>query len=400
MPPENRFNWGSFGQLLLSLFGMLFGLGGAGLLALFALIPLIDGTSDIQQATGILTMVWGGLLVAALCLPSAAMAVRSLMGYAPLMRKGKHWLVFTSLLLLLWPLTLALANAAAGSSLAWLFLPPLLILVVGIPVLWLTRMVRQGLPAESAQRLWGVACFGLVISPTLILLIQILVLIMGVVGFGIYLSGKPELLGQLQALSQSFTMQSDPNLVLEKLNPYLEQPGVVALGIFFISGLVPLIEEMFKPLGVWFLAGRKLTPAAGFGMGALSGGMFALLESLGYLSGAPVDGFVPFALARAGTMLLHVTTAGLVGWGLGSALGEKRYLRLGLAYLGAVLLHGVWNTVGVMPGLAELSGPADRLQVLASVSPYLLGGLSLLMVVILVVLNRRLHAPDVSSAQI
>ncbi|GAP13089.1 protease prsW family [Longilinea arvoryzae] len=400
MPSENRFNWGSFGQLLISLLGILFGLGGAGLLALLGVMPLIDGSTDGQQITSVLTMAWGGLLVAAICLPSAVLAVRSLMGHAPWMRGGRRRLVFASLLLLLWPLALVLANATAGSSQSWLFLPPLLILVVGIPVFWLTSAVRSGLPPESAQRTWGVASFGLVIGPPLNLLIQIAVLLVGVVGFGVYLAGQPGLLGELQTLSQSFNLQSDPNRVLDQLRPYLEQPGILTLGMLFISGLVPLIEELFKPLGVWFLAGRKLTPAAGFAAGALSGGMFALLESLGYLSSASADGFITFALARTGTMLLHVTTAGLVGWGLGSALGEKRYLRLGLTYLGAVVLHSLWNTAGILPALVEIPFLTDRLQGLATASPYFLGGLSLIMVVILVVLNRRLRAPAVEGARI
>lgn len=399
MPTENRFDWGSFAQLLISLIGMLVGLGGAGLLALSALLSAVDGLGGAsQQTTGVMTLAWAGLLVAGLCLPSAVLAVRSLMGHAPLMHKGKWLLGFASLLLLLWPLALVLARSAAGSSLAWLFLPPLLIAVVGIPVLFLTSLARGGLPAENAQRGWGVASFGLVVSPALILLLQVLVLVAGVILLGVWLATQPDLLFELQGLTQSYTLQSDPNRMLEELRPYLEQPGVLALGLLFISGLVPLIEELFKPLGVWFLAGRQLTPVKGFSAGVLSGGMFALLESLGYLSSASADGFIGFALARAGTVLLHVTTAGLVGWGLGSALGEKRYLRLAGTYLCAVALHGLWNLVGILPALVEIASPDKTLQAMATASPYVLGGLSLILFVVLMGLNRHLRTRAVKGS--
>ncbi|TLN23491.1 PrsW family intramembrane metalloprotease [bacterium] len=399
MSSENRFDWGSFGQLLISLLGFLIGLGGAALLALGALFSLAGATSNgSQQLNGVMTLMWSGLVMAALCLPSAVLAVRALMRREPLLRNGKRWLIFASLLLLLWPLVLVLSRAASGSAMAWLFLPPLLIAVVGIPVLWLTSAARSGLPAESEQRGWGVASFALVISPTLILILQFLLLLLGAIGFGVWLSGQPDLLNELQSMARSMTLQSDPNQVLQRLRPYLERPGVLALGLLFVGGLVPLIEEMLKPLGVWFLAGRKLTPAGGFSAGVLSGGMFALLESMAYLSSATPDGFITFALARTGTVLLHITTAGLVGWGLGLALGEKRYLRLALTYLGAVLLHGAWNTIGILPALAEVPALSGQLQGMATASPYVLAALALLMAFILFALNRRLRARPYEAA--
>jgi hypothetical protein len=393
--PEGRFDWGSFGQLLISLLGMLGGLAGAALLAVTAVTVLSDPVAARDQLNGILTVAWGGLLVAGLCLPSAVLALRALMGRPPLMSIGKRSLAFASLLLLVWPGVLLLARTAANSSLAWLFLPPLLIAVVGIPVLWLTTAARSGLPAESAQRRWGVASFGLVVSPALIVLLQFAVLFLALIVFGVWLMGQPGILSELQALTQSFTLESDPNQVLRLLQPYLERPGVLALGLIFISGLVPLMEELLKPLGVWFLAGRRMTPAAGFSAGVLSGGMFALLESLGYLASASANGFIVFALARTGTVLLHIATAGLVGWGLGSALSEKRYLRLALAYLGAVLLHGAWNAAGILPALAGLPGQPEQVSTLATAAPYVLGGLSLLLAALLVIMNRRLRAPAV-----
>ncbi len=389
-----RFDWRSAGQLAVSLAGIFLGLAAAGVLALTTLMPWLNGeTPGGEQAAGMMTLAWSGLLLAGLSLPSAVLALRKLMGRAPVMRNGRRGLKLASLLLLVWPLALLLAKSAVGSSLAWLFLPPLLILVMGIPTLWLTSAARAGLPAESLQRGWGVASFGAVVGPTLIILLEASLLVLALVAAGVWLAGQPALLAELQRLAESFTLQSDPERLLELLQPYLEQPVVLAAGVVFIAVLVPLIEEAFKPLAVWLLAGRWLTPASGFSAGVLGGGMFALLESLGYLASAPAEGFVGFALARSGTLLLHVATAGLVGWGVGSALGEGRYLRLAWTYLAAVALHGVWNAVGILPALEELPGVIGSLQGVAWIYPYALGALCVLLAAILFGLNIHLRKP-------
>ena len=394
MQAQPRFDWRSAGQLAVSLMGIFLGLAAAGVLALTTLMPWLDGEMPGgEQAAGTMTLAWSGLLLAGLSLPSAVLALRKLMGRAPIMRNGRQSLKIASLLLLVWPLALLLAKSAVASSLAWLFLPPLLILVMGIPTLWLTSAARAGLPVESLQRGWGTASFSAVIGPALIILLEASLLVLALVAFGVWLIGQPGLLTELQQLTETFTLQNDPTQLMELLQPHLEQPGVLAAGVAFIAVLVPLIEEAFKPLAAWLLAGRWLTPASGFSAGVLGGGMFALLESLGYLASAPAEGFVGFALARSGTLLLHVATAGLVGWGVGSALGEGRYLRLAWTYLAAVALHGVWNAVGILPALEELPGVIGSLQGVAWIYPYALGALCVLLAAILFGLNIHLRKP-------
>ncbi len=47
--------------------------------------------------------------------------------------------------------------------------------------------------------------------------------------------------------------------------------GVLAV----ISGIVPLIEEILKPIALWSLVGKDLTDQEGFVAGLLSGAGFA-----------------------------------------------------------------------------------------------------------------------------
>ncbi len=125
------------------------------------------------------------------------------------------------------------------------------------------------------------------------------------------------------------------------MGPYLVRPAVIGIVLLFVALIVPMIEELFKPIGVWLLAGSSPSPAAGFAVGALSGGGYAFIESL-MLSGT-AEQWSAAVLARAGTTAVHILTAALTGWALVQAWQKRGYLRLLLVYLLAVLIHGLWN---------------------------------------------------------
>ena len=164
----------------------------------------------------------------------------------------------------------------------------------------------------------------------------------------------PILSSQLNGLV--FRLQNsaqDMDAILNSLIPFLINPGVLFIGFAFISLLVPLVEEIFKPIGVWFLAGQKITPAQGFGYGVISGAGFALFENLGNTS-AGGELWASLAASRISTLLLHCFTAGLVGWALASAWTQRRYLRLGITYAIAVLVHGLWNGMAVLSLVSSL----------------------------------------------
>jgi len=98
-----------------------------------------------------------------------------------------------------------------------------------------------------------------------------------------------------------------------------------------------------------------------------------------------------------GTGLLHIVTTGPVGWGIASALREKRWLRLLLTFAAAVALHGLWNLMAVMVGVSTLGAGADipRLALAAAVG---LGLLAMVLYTILVRMNRRLRLSAATSA--
>ena len=114
------------------------------------------------------------------------------------------------------------------------------------------------------------------------------------------------------------------------------------------------MEELLKPLAVYFLLGRKLLPWEGFVLGATAGAGYALFENL--TIGATAEAWTFVIISRIGTAAVHVLTTGLVGWGLASARSERKYARLAGSFLSAVVLHGVWNGLNILTALAELEG--------------------------------------------
>jgi len=55
-------------------------------------------------------------------------------------------------------------------------------------------------------------------------------------------------------------------------------------------------------------------------------------------------------VGRIGTGLLHIFTAGINGWALASTWRDGKYMRVGIAYLASVIVHGAWNLFALLLG--------------------------------------------------
>jgi len=167
---------------------------------------------------------------------------------------------------------------------------------------------------------------------------------------------------------------------------------------------VPLIEEAFKPVGVWLLFGRLHRPAAGFVAGLLSGAGYAMFESLAAFSNG--EEWATVAVVRMGTAAVHIVTTGLVGWALVGAWREKRYLQLGLTYLAAAAIHGSWNATTITLLVSQLSAsqPTPRelplISSLASAAPVILGLLTILCLSLIFIWNRRLVRSQAAAPEL
>ena len=391
-----KIHWLSVWQFGLSVLAILNLWSSAFGLMVFSVSNWLSDLNQIAEPLGLLMLAAGMFTGGLLLLPSAGYALWHLLGReVKNPRPVLHGLRPTLLIFAL-PILLLLGYWVIGyPALSWLVIPVLHVLAIGIPVLWVLYLGVRDLPLGSPQRRWGVFGSGLVLGPVTVLIFEALALL-GFAGAGvIWLAGQPELVKDLTDLAQWLTMvEPTPELLLDRLSPYVTQPAVIFAVLAFGALVVPLVEEALKPIGVWLLVGRDLSPGEGFAAGVLSGAGFALFESLSITIGA--EDWVMLVVVRIGTAVIHIFTAGLMGWALTLAWGENRYLRLAFTYLGVVALHGLWNGLTLLNAFSTIAEEIGAetgnvpLPNLADVAPYILGALSVLALAAILAVNRHL----------
>jgi RsiW-degrading membrane proteinase PrsW (M82 family) len=217
---------------------------------------------------------------------------------------------------------------------------------VALPVILLIWVALGGLPTGSRQRAWGTFGVGLLAGTGLAFIAELIIyLSLAVIGI-VLLVLNPEWMNILSNLQTQLSGARDLESIITFLAPYLTNPLVILLAFVVMAVLVPLIEELVKPVAVWLRARRITTPAQGFALGALSGAGFALLEGLMAATNTSEDWSV-LIIARAGGSLMHILASGLMGWGIVSAWQEHRTLRLIGAYALSISMHGFWNAMSV-----------------------------------------------------
>ncbi|MDD2695331.1 MAG: PrsW family glutamic-type intramembrane protease [Anaerolineales bacterium] len=397
-------HWASLLQALLSFLAAL-GLWGAALVVgVVAIRQVQESPSNATAALPSTLMAAGLFLCGLLLLPSGGYALARLLGkFLPPLAQAIPFLRPTLLIWALPPVIIAGHWLSAMTAVTWLLLPFLHVLAIGLPVLWLTHLATRRLPFGSPQRLWGVFGSGLILGPLIILITEAILLVGIVFLAAVWLASQPELSAQILHLAQ--TLRSDPptsEALLELLEPLLTRPEVI-VGIFaFGALLVPLLEELLKPIGVWLLARSRLTPVAGFTAGVLSGAGYALFESLALTSNA-MD-WTPLVLVRAGTAVIHIATTGLTGWALVSAWRQGSYFQLAGAYLLATAIHALWNGLTLAAVIAEITAQAPVTAVhrtafdLSAATPAGLLTLTGGAFVMLILANRRLRQPSPALA--
>jgi hypothetical protein len=381
---------GSLVQLIASGLGVLTLLG----LAFMPIVQVIVSaqSGDDESVLSMLMVAAGIALGGLLVLPSAWFSLLRLMGRRPqftLPERFPRRRALLFLLLVIEPLALLGGYILTTdiSPVTWLLLPPLHLLAMTIPVIWLVHMGCYGLPMGIPQRKWGIFASGLVLGPGIIIGLEIAAGIVAVFGLIVLLASQPGFLETLQNLLDQMNGNStiQPEQISALLLPYFQKPVTAYAAVAFLTVIAPLLEELLKPIGVWLLAGRSLTTVEGFTAGALSGAGFALMENLGYGAGSAGD-WAAIALARSGTAVMHITTSAMVGWALAATWKDGRYLRLAATYIGVVLIHGLWNGFTISFGLlgTQISGLLDNMMTFQVIGAWVFG---LLMLALLVGMN-------------
>jgi hypothetical protein len=383
-------------QAVLSSLGLLTALPAAVILLVSGVMGAFGGAETAAQSGPILIYLWVVLLLALAYGYSLLLAIfRFLHKPAPqLPQKWKTPLLIAAALLFL----VALLLAIISSQVPWLGLlsSPLILLLVLLPILLFVWIGAKNLSTGNRFRTWGNITFNFSITMPLIIFFELLLVLAIFMVVGVWLSANPDLLNQLLAFQEQLTEGTlDPAELETIVFSFLQNPWVLNSALLVLSLLIPLMEEFFKPMALWFLAGKKLTPSQGFVGGLVAGACFALLESAGSI-GVPTEAsWFVLLLGRTGTGLLHITLSGLVGWGFASLFYERNWGRALGNYLFAVLMHGTWNLFallsGIIPVLPDPESVGNFPFFLSQIAPFVLFTLSLINLLILARTNQKLR---------
>ena len=361
IPEPRSFDWLSAGQFALSLFSALILLGGylVGSVVQAAGSWIGTGTELISQDIPSRNFLAGLGFAGLLMVPSLVHSGRRLFT-----RKEPHQISWKNLA---WVTAVLPVPFIIGYLIqigpVWThrFLPLIHILANGVGILWVIYLVRGKLPKDSAQRVWGSFISGISMVPPVAVVIELVLLGMVGIVWLLIMQNSPEYANDLQIISQlSEVSPGNLEIPMDWAEDFLTRPAVITTILVYIAVLVPLVEELLKPMVLWFVLHLKLHPREGFLIGATAGAGYAMFENL--TIGASLNDWVFITISRLGTAAVHVLATGLVGWGLVSAATEKKYLRMIGAYLVAVSLHAVWNGLNIITALGEFPTFQARVQ--------------------------------------
>ncbi|HSJ88130.1 MAG TPA: PrsW family glutamic-type intramembrane protease [Anaerolineales bacterium] len=280
-----------------------------------------------------------------------------------------------------------------NSAFNWLLLPVLTLPAVALPILVLLGFAIRGISLGARWQSWSIFGIAMTLVPFFLIFLEGIALVLVLFFAGIFLLSQPDLVRELQQLSyQIYLLGPTSEEIQNLLLPYISRPGVLATALFYVAFLVPLMEELLKPLGVWLFANKLTSPSQSFALGALSGAAYALIETLGV--SAQSEDWASVLLLRIGTGMLHITSTALMGVAIFYVIRERRYVRLLGIYFLSILLHGLWNTVALLYGFSTITKLLGQKTFLDGVQPQLLMGMGILGVIflaILLLLNRRLR---------
>ena len=322
--------------LNLSMMGPLMGIA----IVVFALVSPQE-TSSLQSALmgvsfAALGLGLGGTL--------AWQGIRALQGYssAPF-RPPRAWLLG-----LFFVPAIILGQGFLSLKIApWLTLPPFHVVAVAIPPACVLAYVGRRLALAGTRWrdviLQGAS--GAFLSTTAAFVLE------GALGLSLALAVivivalTPPGRAEIEALISHLR---DPLWIANAENVYnlLLRPGVALPVALMVVIIVPLIEELLKPLGVVLLSYRRPTRAQAWLGGLACGAGFALAEGL-LNTATSADAWGLVVLMRTGASLMHCLGSGFMALGWQRLLVERRPWKLMGAFGVSVTVHALWNLTAV-----------------------------------------------------
>ncbi len=300
-----------------------------------------------------------------------------------------------------WVFVILLGQYLAARYMFKFLLPLLNILAIGLPIWWLFELGRRKLVRTDALTTQGSLSLGTTLIPILAIAVELFALYFFFLLVFSNLKAQPGFMELFRTVVQQQGAGFSDQQSRQFFGLVFQNPLTIVFILIFICGIVPLIEEFFKPLGILLFANEKPTPAQGFVLGMLCGAAFGFLESVMALSDTGSNWYM-VVLLRAAAGLLHMVATGITGWGYAVAVNGKGPWRAFLALLASVGLHAVWNLFAILASLLPLIATEGQpistaLKWAGTAAPVILVLLTVGMLVFLIRLNRRFRKSIVSQ---
>ncbi len=398
LPQPARTHLPSVAQLILSVIGLVTSLFGVLFLWMAGRLGASMQSMDALTVQQFNALIWIGLFISLLAIPSLVFSIRRLAG-KPSIAVPSRWVMVTATFWLVMVIAGAYLIYQNPAILNHSMLKALITtLMVAIPLWWFVEFGRHKVTANSLQRQWGLLNFSIFAGLPITILIEMLFLLLVCIFGAAWLMQQPEFKALWMTVQTQLMLNpEDFSNVFQKMGPLVQKPGVIVTGFLLVAVLIPLIEETLKPLALWFFIKKEWQPSEGFTAGLICGASFALVESILSMLSIPQETWVFTLVGRIGTGLLHTLTAGLTGWALVSTWRDGKYLRVGLVYLASASIHGLWNFFALLYGLGtntDLFGE-PAFSGLIQIAPTVLGGLFVLMLNLLFLMNRKIRFTQV-----
>jgi RsiW-degrading membrane proteinase PrsW (M82 family) len=196
--------------------------------------------------------------------------------------------------------------------------------------------VTSGLRALVASLGWG--ALG---STFLALSLEAMIGVIILVGIAVTIALLPDGASQLNRLSTELRALRalDEQAALRFL---LANPGIIALGLIYFAGIVPLIEEAVKTLGLALMNPSRTRARDAVLWGVAAGAGFAFVENA-LNTGVMLEVWAVAMLARVGATIMHTANGITMARGWYAARVERRWDKLFIAYAASVMVHAIWN---------------------------------------------------------
>jgi len=239
--PTRSLDWRTIVLAAFNIFSALAAFGLAVLAVIFSMLQPASPINTFKNTAPFETILLAGTLalVSVIFIPAAYYNIREILEKDIPTASPKPLYVWQGFLLLAaWIASAGLAQIFFNAgSLKW-FSPPFYLLSIVLPAYFLLRLATGGLSAGSRLRVWSLLSTGMALGPSLAIVAEVGLLLLGLAGVGIYLLLHPDQTILFQQLAHKLTSAATPDDLVAAAGSWISSPLILAAALLFLSFFV------------------------------------------------------------------------------------------------------------------------------------------------------------------